>query len=43
MISDWPLAIALAVVFVALSWVRWRWFKARMTRSTRAKQAPPRE
>ncbi len=29
---DWPLAITLAVVFVVLSFARWRWFKARMNR-----------
>jgi hypothetical protein len=29
---DWPLAGALAVVFVVLSVVRWRYFKRRMNR-----------
>lgn len=38
---DWPLAIVLAVVFVVLSLARWRWFKARMNRSTR--RPPPAE
>ena len=26
---DWVLATELAVVFVAMSYVRWRWFRAR--------------
>ncbi|MFI5256702.1 MAG: hypothetical protein ACHQRK_05515 [Gemmatimonadales bacterium] len=25
---DWPLAVALAIVFVVMSVVRWRYFKA---------------
>jgi hypothetical protein len=37
---DWPLATVLAVVFVVLSFARWRWFKARMNRSQR--KEPPR-
>jgi hypothetical protein len=32
---DWPLAIELALVFVVMSYVRWRWFRARMRRSPR--------
>jgi hypothetical protein len=32
---DWPLAIELALVFVVMSYVRWRWFKARMGRRNR--------
>jgi membrane protein implicated in regulation of membrane protease activity len=29
---DWPLAMTLALVFVVMSVVRWRYFKSRMTR-----------
>jgi len=32
---DWPLAVELALVFVVMSYVRWRWFKARMRRQPR--------
>ncbi|MEP6621508.1 MAG: hypothetical protein ABJE47_19430 [bacterium] len=35
---DWPLAIELAVVFVVMSFVRWRWFRAR---SMRGRPVPP--
>ena len=35
---DWPLAIELAAIFVVMSWVRWRWLKARLRRNA----APPR-
>ena len=31
---DWPLAITLVVVFVVMSYARWRWFRARMRRNT---------
>ena len=34
---DWPLAIALAVVFVASSVVRWRYFKCRAERRRKDK------
>lgn len=30
---DWPLAIMLALTFVVMSVVRWRYFKRRMTRT----------
>ena len=30
---DWPLAVTLAVVFVVMSYARWRWFRARMHRN----------
>lgn len=30
---DWPLAIVLAVVFLVMSYARWRWFRARMNRN----------
>ena len=36
MTVDWPLAVTLAVVFVVMSYARWRWFRARMRRN-----APP--
>jgi hypothetical protein len=42
---DWPLAIALLVVFVVTSIVRWRYFQARARRSRRPsppRDAPPR-
>jgi hypothetical protein len=29
---DWPLAIALGVVFVVMSLLRWRYFRRRMRR-----------
>ena len=32
MTIDWPLAIELVVVFVVLSYARWRWLKARLRR-----------
>lgn len=41
---DWPLAIFLAVVFVVMSVVRWRYFKSVARRTTRerdAKGEPP--
>jgi hypothetical protein len=40
---DWPLAIGLAVVFVVMSYARWRWFSARMRRIPRPPRpaAPP--
>ncbi len=40
---DWPLAIALAIAFVVLSYARWRWFSARMRRAPRTQPpaAPP--
>jgi len=37
---DWPLAIELTAVFCVMSWVRWRWFKARMGRAAR-RGTPP--
>jgi hypothetical protein len=39
---DWPLAITLAVVFVVMSVVRWRYFKslARRRRQPREKEPP---
>lgn len=36
---DWPFAIGLAVVFVVMSYARWRWFRARMRRNQ--KPDPP--
>jgi hypothetical protein len=41
---DWPLIAVLAVVFVVMSWVRWRWFRARFLRRQQpppVNQAPP--
>jgi hypothetical protein len=40
---DWPLAIALLVVFVVTSIVRWRYFQARARRPRRPPpgDAPP--
>ena len=40
---DWPLAITLAVVFVVMSVVRWRYFKSVARRASRArpKDEPP--
>ncbi|HET7189981.1 MAG TPA: hypothetical protein VFI52_17630 [Gemmatimonadaceae bacterium] len=32
---DWPLAIMLAVMFVVMSVVRWRYFKKRFAKSGR--------
>jgi hypothetical protein len=41
---DWPLAITLAVVFVVMSLVRWRYFRSVARRaSRRAKDAAPRD
>lgn len=37
---DWPLAIELTLVFVAMSYVRWRWFRAR---AMRGRTAPPKK
>ena len=37
---DWPLAILLAVVFVVMSFARWRWFRARMNRNQPRKPHP---
>ena len=36
---DWPLAITLAVVFVVMSIVRWRYFRSLARR--RQRQVPP--
>jgi hypothetical protein len=40
---DWPLAVTLAVMFVVMSFVRWRYFKHRAERLTRdrARRDPP--
>jgi hypothetical protein len=38
---EWPLAIDLALVFVVMSYVRWRWFKARMRRIPPPHREPP--
>ncbi len=38
---DWPLAIVLAVVFMVMSYARWRWFSARMRRVPRPPPAAP--
>jgi hypothetical protein len=41
---DWPLAIGLAIVFVVMSLVRWRYFKSVARRSARDRtrdDAPP--
>jgi len=39
---DWPLAIMLAVVFVVMSVVRWRYFKGlARRRSERRRSEPP--
>jgi hypothetical protein len=41
---DWPLAIMLAVVFVVMSVVRWRYFRSvARRRARRAEQDPPRD
>ena len=40
MTIDWPLAIVLGVVFVVMSYARWRWFRARMQRN-KPKSKPP--
>jgi hypothetical protein len=32
---DWPLAITLAILFVVMSVVRWRYFRARARRAER--------
>lgn len=34
---DWPLALMLALMFVVMSVVRWRYFKRRMTRTTKGR------
>jgi hypothetical protein len=39
---DWPLAIILAVVFVVMSVVRWRYFRSAARRWAR-KPEPPRD
>jgi len=39
---DWPFAIGLAVMFVAISYARWRWFKARfLNRPSAPPPQPP--
>jgi len=41
---DWPLAITLAIVFVVMSVVRWRYFRSvarRRRRSAEGSDAPP--
>ncbi|MDB4882075.1 MAG: hypothetical protein JWL95_841 [Gemmatimonadetes bacterium] len=40
---DWPLAVTLAIVFVVMSLVRWRYFKsvARRSARRRAEREPP--
>jgi len=41
---DWPLAIGLAIVFVVMSLVRWRYFKSvarRMSRDRTRDEPPP--
>jgi len=41
---DWPLAIMLAVVFVVMSAVRWRYFQSRARRKSRnAERTEPHE
>ncbi|CAN5373609.1 hypothetical protein BH09GEM1_BH09GEM1_30470 [soil metagenome] len=40
MTVDWPLATELSIVFVVMSYVRWRWFRARMQRKAR-RGSPP--
>ena len=37
---DWPLAITLAVVFVVMSVVRWRYFKSAAKRWGRGRTPP---
>jgi membrane protein implicated in regulation of membrane protease activity len=37
---DWPLAITLAVVFVVMSVVRWRYFRSLARRRARRQDAP---
>jgi hypothetical protein len=37
---DWPLAILLAVMFVVMSFVRWRYFKSAARRWGRKGDAP---
>jgi len=37
---DWPLAITLAVVFVVMSIVRWRYFKSLARRRARRTERP---
>jgi hypothetical protein len=36
---DWPLAILLAIVFVVMSVLRWRYFKSVARRSARKREA----
>lgn len=38
---DWPLAIVLGVVFVAMSVVRWRYFKSLARRRSQARREGP--
>ena len=38
---DWPLAITLAIVFVVMSVVRWRYFKSLARRRSAARAAEP--
>ena len=38
---DWPLAIVLGVVFVAMSVVRWRYFKSLARRRSEARRKGP--
>ena len=40
MTIDWPLATGLSVVFVVMSYARWRWFRARMNRKSRRVDPP---
>jgi hypothetical protein len=35
---DWPLAITLAIVFVVMSALRWRYFKRRMRRGEKSER-----
>jgi len=37
---DWPLAITLAVVFVVMSVVRWRYFRSLARRRARRRELP---
>jgi hypothetical protein len=34
---DWPLATELGIVFVVMSYVRWRWFRARFLKRSAAR------
>jgi hypothetical protein len=40
---DWPLAITLAVVFVVMSIVRWRYFRSLARRRARRVETPAKE